>query len=132
MTAMTTPPKSPVTIRECGQRLLPKIRDQDQYLDNYGLFLPHTHNRTISTPNNFLHYQTADGLFLPLVPPPKRRRGALPKNPTLLVPPPASVPISGPNSAPIAYDHSRFSPCAPWGFADENTFTNQSPSIQCL
>lgn len=53
MTAVTTPPRSPMIIRESGSRLLPKPRDQDQIIEPAARFSHlHGHSRTSSLPSN--------------------------------------------------------------------------------
>ena len=54
LTANTTPPRSPMIIREQGSRLLPKPRYQDQLVESsYDPYSSlHSHNRTTSLPVN--------------------------------------------------------------------------------
>ncbi|KAF2724885.1 hypothetical protein K431DRAFT_281361 [Polychaeton citri CBS 116435] len=69
LTATTTPPRSPLNLRETGPVLLPRVRTQDQYLEP-GVFLSQAsvgrgsaHSRTTSLPANGFAVQF--GGFLP-------------------------------------------------------------------
>ncbi|TKA56344.1 hypothetical protein B0A55_13445, partial [Friedmanniomyces simplex] len=59
MTAATTPPTSPVRIRESGPALLPKVRLQDQLIERTVNPSYYGHSRTTSLPvnGNAVHMQ---------------------------------------------------------------------------
>ncbi|KAF2165692.1 hypothetical protein M409DRAFT_55578 [Zasmidium cellare ATCC 36951] len=63
MTCATTPPRSPMIIRENGSRLLPKPRDQDQLMEPAsGLPSFPSHSRTASLPSNVFSMQFGPAL----------------------------------------------------------------------
>lgn len=64
LTAATTPPRSPMIIRESGSRLLPKLRDRDQLYEtatNPSAY-HHGHSRTASLPSNAFSMQFGPAL----------------------------------------------------------------------
>ncbi|KAF7192061.1 hypothetical protein HII31_06706 [Pseudocercospora fuligena] len=97
LTAATTPPRSPMIIRENGSRLLPKLRDQDHPLESHSTHSAyhHGHNRTASLPSNVFSMQ-----FGPALPPqPASHRRSISPYGHTRVASTASMPTAAP------YDH---------------------------
>lgn len=95
MTAASTPPRSPLKIRETGPILLPRVRPQDQLMEPSTNPSYYGHSRTASAPANGNGYPMQFGGHLPLRPAVDRRSTS----------PPSRLYQASPASAPSPFDH---------------------------
>ena len=91
-TAATTPPKSPLRVRECGPVLLPRVRPQDQLMEPVSNQSYYGHSRTTSMPTDGFPMQFGGHLPRPSL----DRRSTSPPN---------QLYQASPAAAPSPFDH---------------------------